>query len=203
MTLINLRDAVIVGKYSNQDEDTLIQKDILIPLNELFDINKLVDDQGREITPIMIETIERIDPAPESFIRPRTKEREDFLAVIGITAAEGGITHWATVSNYDWYDEEIDGGTKEPAEHGGGNVSYVVSCNEETADDEIEPTIVDLDVIERGWTRYLAAFKSNASPFVSRLRVANETNDDECTIIDSDVANAVIQWGVLGEHIYD
>ena len=201
MTSINLRDIEL--DFCKASDEGIGR----MTLTELFEINQLVDENGHEIEPICVQITERVDPAPELYIRPRTRERENFLAGIGITAAEGGIGYWADVSNYQWYTETFgyrhsNSPSFGPAEHGGENVSYTVSSNEETAEDEIEPTVVDLDLIERGWTRYLASFKRNAGPFVSRLRSINESNDDEYTVIDAGIADIIIQWGVLDAHVY-
>lgn len=130
---------------------------------------------------------------------PETK-RETFLATIGVTAVEGGINYWSSVSGYRWYFPDLDGGSAAPAPHGGGNVVFTVH-GEGECEDDFEPTLITLADIERGWKLFLDNLHKD-HPNTTRLRECDAASDDIHTMIDANYADQVIQYAVLGSHDY-
>lgn len=134
----------------------------------------------------------------------RSPERESFLADIIVTAVEGGINYWASVTDYRWYDPSLDGGNAEPAPNGGGNAVVTVYDME---DDEDEGVTVDLNsmahavnqISTRDDIKYLS---SGVRKIVQSASRQNSIAPDEGYDIDAHVADQVLQVAAYGEVVF-
>lgn len=124
----------------------------------------------------------------------RSPERAQFLTDTLVTAIEGGINYWASVSDYHWHYPNIH-------EDGVAN-AYATILDRE--DEDAEPVRVDLDTIARGWGLYKRLYKGESisgREYGKQALLANRTNGDDGDF-DADVADNVLQLGLLGEIVY-
>lgn len=154
----------------------------------------------------MTETIDSRTPviAADTVIpkRQRTPERARFLSDIITTAVEGGISYWASVSDYHWWDPDLDGGT---ALHADGlpNAYVVVYDGELTGKHGRLVTVDDiaraLAVIRQGPIRFLDEGDRAA------IMANDRTNGDpagDYEDIDANLADSIMQVAVMGEIVY-
>jgi hypothetical protein len=109
-------------------------------------------------------------------------EREQFLDDIVTTAVEGGIGYWSVARKYVWSD---DGPT-------------FAEISEEDAEGPWH--CVDRATVRRGIARLLSGDASVHEGYVATLRRADRENDGGR--IDAEIADMIVQAGVLGDVFY-
>lgn len=118
--------------------------------------------------------------------RQRSEARTEFLTYVLVTAVEGGINYWASVSGY--HPEDAD-----PSRIG-------VTVHDELSDDAYRVT---LDTIAKG----ISVLKDKDKfPFAHRgywlqFWLADRTNGDDGDY-DAGIADCILQAGLFGEVVY-
>lgn len=147
-------------------------------------------------------------------------KRKGFFHYLFTTAIEGGINEWATVDEYQWWQQghsgeaDIDGfyaiidssegdwGVEQAFIAETGKLQYITHAQD---------LRVDIDVINRGWylfmDKVLASTKSEdpsqdfSNPYF-RQAIVQYLTDMEDGDSDSTVADLVVQLGLFSEHVY-
>lgn len=134
----------------------------------------------------------------------RSGERANFLASIIITAVEGGINYWASVSDYRWWDPTLDGGT---AVHHDGIPNAYVTVHESERDDEdgyegvlitVEHIARALGTLRQGPVTGLAESLRADIVAQDRANGEDETHQD----IDAGLADCILQVAMFGTVVY-
>lgn len=129
----------------------------------------------------------------EHDIKITCKVDDEFLSDILTTAAEGGINYWCEIVRYET----------------GENPAHTVLVITES--DEQEPIRVDIQVILKGVQKMLDTPPANksTSTVVSTyyqlygwLLDAVKNPHEDAVMIDADVADAVVQFGLFEEQRY-
>lgn len=141
-------------------------------------------------------------------IAKRSPERQQFLASVLTTAIEGGISYWATVESYTWFDPDLAGGHATPGPGGTANARAVIF---ETEDDLLaentdnEPAArhtVTVDTIATGMARFRTIYTNlPRHHYIRQALLADRTNGEDGDY-DADIADIVLQLGVFGEVVY-
>ncbi len=108
-------------------------------------------------------------------------EREQYLDDILTTAVEGGIGYWSVGRNYVWSD---DGPTSVEIREDGEDIWHTV----------------DRSTIRKGMKILLSGATSVHESYLQTLRQANRDND--AGDIDAEIADMIVQVGVLGDVVY-
>jgi hypothetical protein len=111
-----------------------------------------------------------------------TRLNGEFLGEITITAIEGGIGYWSTVSEYKWIDREED------------VIATIVE------DDDGKEWRIDNDVISKGISLILSGGVGVGNRLLKTLEDAVARKD--LGDIDSEIADCIVQAGTLGEIVY-
>ena len=119
----------------------------------------------------------------------RSKARTEFLNDIVVTAAEGGVNHWA--NSIDDY-KKVDRG--DGIEH----YSFIVHYDD-PSEDAKRAQFVDEELIASGLNKLLRGEKVNAE-VKSFFREASKEND--AGMLDAEDASALVEWGIWGEFVF-
>lgn len=118
------------------------------------------------------------------------KHHDQLIHDIFVTAIEGGVNYWASVSNYKW--STGDGSTEDLE-----GFSCILHDEE---DEDAEPYAIDRAVIRRGYR--LAASKE----WRNRIRWSSENPplivDEDGWDVDAGDADNILQLGIFGEIVY-
>lgn len=120
----------------------------------------------------------------------RTDKRAQFLADVLTTAVEGGTNYWASVSGYVWDFERHEGTVHD---------TRATLHDEEDGGKEYA---LNLDVIAKGMGK-MRQYLKDADPghYWRQGLLADRTNGEEGDY-DAEFADAVVQYGLLGELVY-
>lgn len=139
---------------------------------------------------------------------PKTKRspaRAEFLADVLTTAVEGGINHWAQVTDYCWYDPRLGAGGS--CIYNSDEPNAYVTVHE--VGTELEPgrvVTVGVDQIAVAMKRIGAGEFDYLRPdLVHAIKVNNITNgegDGKVPDVDATLADIIMQVAALGEVIY-
>ena len=127
-------------------------------------------------------------------------KRDTFLTTIGITAIEGGINYWSSVTEYRYSTRSTNGqreGSGQPTSRGGDSIFAIVH------EDDGGTFEVTNDVIEAGIARILDGPCEGASRTTRAILTrTSRVSDDEHAEIDAIVADEVVQAGLFGSVVY-
>jgi hypothetical protein len=136
--------------------------------------------------------------------RERTPARAEFLSYILTTAVEGGINYWASVSDYRWWDPDLDGGKALHAE--GLCNAYAVIHDQEGDRTGEHGTLVTVDdiaralgIIRQGPVEFLAADVRTA--IIAHDR-SNGEPEGSYMDIDAGIADEIVQVALFGKVVY-
>ena len=132
---------------------------------------------------------------------PRSAERSRFLSGIIVTAIEGGINYWARVIKYDWYSDEIKGGTAKPATDFGGANAYATLVNlHETNGEERQVTVARIEMT----VAHIASGADIPGLWASTRAavVIGENSDGDNGVIYPEMADQIVQVALYGEVRY-
>jgi hypothetical protein len=131
----------------------------------------------------------------------RTPQEADFLTHVIVTAVEGGINYWASVSGYHWHFPDLDGGTARPGP--GGSANAYVTVHENDTEGRGRSFILCLNGIERALRRITAGPVEHMSEQRrERIRRALHGDEDARTDLDAFDAEEVVQVACFGEVLY-
>lgn len=122
------------------------------------------------------------------FIPPRDQAYFDIF----VTAIEGGINYWAEVSKYIWTD---DSGHEDP-------IGFHATIHDIDADLGDEGLEITRATIAKGVGKYVDWAKDHSNGYLREAARCMRYGKWDDLDIDAEIADAILQFGALGELTY-